>query len=216
MEGAITGYDNIKLLKKDRKEGETWRGYPIRNDQGLYYDANQQLKYDSEAPKGTITGEESSTILKNNSNWQDYDPSSQPPNASQFQDGGSSEQKFNFYDELENTMYDYEPDTYPSSYRRGGYLPKAEFGLDGSPVSYTNNPAFVGQSEVDWTGSGQDMFNTGLEPSSFWADQQSFNAAAPVNLNQGELPIQYNIDTNQAEEQQTKKQWASSLWMFAE
>ena len=207
MEGAITGYDNIKLLKKDRKEGETWRGYPIRNDQGLYYDANQQLKYDSEAPKGTITGEESSTILKNNPNWQDYDPSSQPPNASQFQDGGSSEQKFNFYDELENTMYDYEPDTYPSSYRRGGYLPKAEFGLDGSPVSYTNNPAFVGQSEVDWTGSGQDMFNTGLEPSSFWADQQSFNAAAPVNLNQGELPIQYNIDPNQAEEQQTKKQW---------
>jgi hypothetical protein len=64
MEGAITGYDNIKLLKKDRKEGETWRGYPIRNDQRLYYDANQQLKYDSEAPKGTITGEESSTDIK--------------------------------------------------------------------------------------------------------------------------------------------------------
>jgi hypothetical protein len=104
-------------------------------------------------------------------------------------------------------MYDYEPDAYPSSYRRGGYLPKAEFGLDGTPVSYTNNPAFVGQTEVDWTGSGQGMVNTGLEPSSFWSDQASFNQDPPVNSNQGELPTQYNIDPNQTEEYQTKKQW---------
>ena len=143
MEGAITGYDNIKLLKKDRKEGEDWRGYPIRSAEGL-----------------------------------------------QFQDGGSPEENFNFYEELENTMYDYEPDAYPSSYRRGGYLPKANFGLADTPVSNTDNPAFVGQTEVDWTGSGQDMFNTGLEPSSFWADQQSFNAAPPT------MPLQNESDPN--------------------
>jgi len=206
MEGAITGYDNIKLLKKDLKEGENWRGTPIRTAEGLYYDANQKLKLNSEAPYGTIDNEENNTLDKPLPNWQNYKPSPQPSNTLQFQDGGPTEEKFNFYDELENTMYDYEPDAYPSSYRRGGYLPKAQFGLDGSPISYTNNPAFVGQAEVDWTSSGQDMLNTGLEPSSFWADQQSFNAAAPVNLNQGELPTQYNIDPNQAEEYQTKKQ----------
>lgn len=207
MEGAITGYDNIQLLKKDRKEGENWRGTPIRSAEGLYYDANQKLKLNSEAPYGTITNEENNTLDKPLPNWQNYKSSPQPPNATQFQDGGSPEENFNFYEELENTMYDYEPNAYPSSYRRGGYLPKAQFGLNGTPVSYTDNPAFVGQAEVDWTNSAHNISNTGLEPSSFWTDQATFNAAPPVNSNQAELPTQYNVDPNQTEEQQLKKQW---------
>lgn len=189
MEGAITGYDNIKLLKKDRKEGENWRGTPNWRqeprieDEVLKQNNIQEIKI---TPKKEYTDEEMGIDPRT------YDDLIRDRRAGKLklQDGGSAEQKFNFYDELENTMYDYEPDAYPSSYRRGGYLPKAEFGLDGSPVSYTNNPAFVGQAEVDWTGSGQDMFNTGLEPSSFWADQQSFNAAAPS------MPLQNDSDPN--------------------
>jgi hypothetical protein len=203
MEGPITLYDDLKLLKKDKKEGENWRGTPNwrqepRTEDKVFKENNiQEIKI---TPKREYTDEEIGIDPRT------YDDLMKDKRARKLQDGGSPEENFNFYDELENTMYDYEPDTYPFSYQIGGYLPKANLGLADTPVSYTNNPAFVGQSEVDWTGSGQDMFNTGLEPSSFWADQQSFNAAAPVNSNQGELPTQYNIDPNQAEEYQTKKQ----------
>jgi len=206
LEGPITLYDNMKLLKKDRKEGENWRGTPNWRqeprieDKVLKQNNIQEIKI---TPKKEYTDEEMGIDPRT------YDDLMKDKRAGKLklQDGGSPEQKFNFYEELENTMYDYEPDAYPSSYRRGGYLPKAQFGLDGTPVSYTNNPAFVGQTEVDWTSSGQGMVNTGLEPSSFWSDQASFNQDPPVNSNQGELPTQYNIDPNQTEEYQTKKQW---------
>ena len=197
MEGPITLYDDIKLLKKDKKEGENlrgtpnWRQEPRTEDNTIY-------------PKPSINVNPPNK--RADPNFAVGDPGVSVTGLEPKAYGGSPEENFNFYEELENTMYDYEPNTYPSSYRRGGYLPKANFGLGDTPVSYNSNPAFVGQAEVDWTGSGQDMFNTGLEPSSFWADQQSFNAAAPVNLNQGELPTQYNIDPNQAEEYQTKKE----------
>jgi hypothetical protein len=204
MEGPITLYDDIKLLKKDKKEGENWRGTPNwrqepRTEDKVFKENNiQEIKI---TPKREYTDEEIGIDPRT------YDDLMKDKRARKLQDGGSPEENFNFYEELENTMYDYEPDTYPFSYQIGGYLPKANLGLADTPVSYSNNPAFVGQAEVDWTGSGQDMFNTGLQPSSFWADQQSFNAAPPINSNQGELPTQYNIDPNQAEEYQTKKQW---------
>ena len=88
LEGAITGYNSLKDLKKDRRQGTDYRGYPIRTAEGLYYDVNGNLKYDSKAPKGTITGEESSTILRNNPNWQDYSLGVQPSNTPQFYNGG--------------------------------------------------------------------------------------------------------------------------------
>lgn len=204
MEGPITLYDDLKLLKKDKKEGENWRGTPNwrqepRTEDKVFKENNiQEIKI---TPKREYTDEEIGIDPRT------YDDLMKDKRARKLQDGGSPEENFNFYDELENTMYDYEPDAYPFSYQIGGYLPKANLGLADTPVSYSNNPAFVGQAEVDWTGSGQDMFNTGLQSSSFWADQQSFNVAPPINSNQGELPTQYNIDPNQAEEYQTKKQW---------
>ena len=42
----------------------------------------------------------------------------------------------------------------------------------------TDNPAFAGQTEVDMTVNNAG--NTNLKPSSFWSDQQSFNAPAPT------------------------------------
>ena len=91
----------------------------------------------------------------------------------------------------------------------GGYLQKANFGLENTPVSYTGNPAFAGQTEVDMTVNNDG--NTNLQPSSFWADQQSFNTPAPAApkemQQQNEELTKYNVDPNQIEEYQAPKQF---------
>lgn len=51
---------------------------------------------------------------------------------------------------------------------------------DGGPVSYTNNPAFVGKSNIDLLSENSDIAVPGLQPSSFWNDSQSFNAPKPT------------------------------------
>jgi hypothetical protein len=91
----------------------------------------------------------------------------------------------------------------------GGYLQKATFGLENTPVSYTGNPAFAGQTEVDMTVNNDG--NTNLQPSSFWGDQQSFNTPAPAApkemQQQNEELTKYNVDPNQIEEYQAPKQF---------
>ncbi len=57
----------------------------------------------------------------------------------------------------------------------GGYLPTAEGG--NNPVDYTMNPAFVGKSNLDLISTYDNMGpDTGLQPSSFWGDMNSFDA----------------------------------------
>lgn len=51
---------------------------------------------------------------------------------------------------------------------------------DGGPVSYTNNPAFVGKSNIDLLSENGDIAVPGLQPSSFWNDSQSFNKPQPT------------------------------------
>jgi hypothetical protein len=51
---------------------------------------------------------------------------------------------------------------------------------DGGPVSYTNNPAFVGKSNIDLLSENSDVAVPGLQPSSFWNDSQSFNKPQPT------------------------------------
>ena len=50
----------------------------------------------------------------------------------------------------------------------------------GGGVSYTNNPAFVGKSNIDLLSENGDVAVPNLQPSSFWADSQSFNKPQPT------------------------------------
>jgi hypothetical protein len=113
-----------------------------------------------------------------------------------------------YADEEEETDYAF-GGYIPNYMAYGGYLQKATFGLENTPVSYTGNPAFVGQAEVDMTVNNAG--NTDLKPSSFWSDQQSFNAPAPTApkemQEQNEELTKYTVDPNQIEEYQAPKQF---------
>jgi len=52
--------------------------------------------------------------------------------------------------------------------------------FDQGGVSYTNNPAFVGKSNIDLLSENSDVAVPNLQPSSFWADSQSFNKPQPT------------------------------------
>ena len=92
-------------------------------------------------------------------------------------------------------------------YKKGGILRKALLGNE-TPVSYTGNPVFQGQSEVDWTANTAG--STNLQPSSFW--QQSTNntvlPTAPQQMQDQNAELtKYNVDPNQIEEYQAPKQF---------
>ena len=93
-------------------------------------------------------------------------------------------------------------------YSKGGILRKALLG-DQTPVSFTGNPIFEGQSEVDWTTNTAG--NTNLQPSNFWSNQQSFNAAppsAPKQMQEQNAELaKYTVDPNQIEEYQAPKKF---------
>lgn len=97
----------------------------------------------------------------------------------------------------------------PNYMAYGGYLPKAGNGLENTPISYTGNPIFAGQKEVDMTVNNTG--NTNLQQSAFWNDQQSFNAPAPTApkemQQQNEELTKYTVDPNQIEEYQAPKQF---------
>jgi hypothetical protein len=117
------------------------------------------------------------------------------PIDQELQDGGSPEdENFDFYRRLEKGMY-----TPPPMMRRGGRLPMAFEGLENTPVSYTSNPAFEGQREVDFTVNT--AANTNLEPSSFWSNFQP----APVPGAPIQQPEQINIMPENVEEYQATK-----------
>lgn len=117
------------------------------------------------------------------------------PIDQELQDGGSPEdENFEFYRRLEKGMY-----TPPPMMRRGGRLPMAFEGLENTPVSYTSNPAFEGQTEVDFTVNT--AANTNLQPSSFWSNFQP----APVPEAPIQQPEQINIMPENVEEYQATK-----------
>jgi hypothetical protein len=119
----------------------------------------------------------------------------------EYQEGGMPEveqspedENFEFYRRLEKGMY-----TPPPMMRRGGRLPMAFEGLENTPVSYTSNPAFEGQKEVDFTVNAAG--NTNLQPSSFWSNFQP----APVPGAPIQQPEQMNIQPENVEEYQATK-----------
>lgn len=117
------------------------------------------------------------------------------PIDQELQDGGTPEdENFEFYRRLEKGMY-----TPPPMMRRGGRLPMAFEGLENTPVSYTSNPAFEGQTEVDFTVNT--AANTNLQPSSFWSNFQP----APVSGAPIQQPEQINIMPENVEEYQATK-----------
>jgi hypothetical protein len=117
------------------------------------------------------------------------------PIDQELQDGGSPEdENFDFYRRLEKGMY-----TPPPMMRRGGRLPMAFEGLENTPVSYTSNPAFEGQREVDFTVNT--AANTNLQPSSFWSNfEPALVPGAPI-----QQPEQINIMPENVEEYQATK-----------
>lgn len=76
-----------------------------------------------------------------------------------------------------------------------------QFQPGGSPVTYTNNPALAGISNVDMISLNEGI--PGLQPSNFWSDQASFNAPAPVNPQK--QPDEIKTDVNQISSDQAKK-----------
>jgi hypothetical protein len=127
------------------------------------------------------------------------------PTNQEFQDGGMPEveqspedENFEFYRRLEQGMY-----TPPPTMRRGGKLPMAFEGLENTPVSYTSNPVFQGQKEVDFTVNTAG--NTNLQPSSFWSNFEP----APVPGAPIQQPEQINIQPENVEEYQATKSTAA-------
>lgn len=123
------------------------------------------------------------------------------PTNQEYQEGGMPEveespedQNFEFYRRLEQGMY-----TPPPMMRKGGRLPMAFEGLENTPVSYSSNPAFEGQKEVDFTVNTAG--NTNLQPSSFWSNFEP----APVPGAPIQQPEQMNIQPENVEEYQATK-----------
>ena len=124
------------------------------------------------------------------------------PIDQELQDGGSPEdENFDFYRRIEKGMY-----TTPPMMRRGGRLPMAFEGLENTPVSYTSNPAFEGQREVDFTVAPG--ANTNLPVKSYW-DAMGANAELDFNQNPQftppAQPEQINIRPENVEEYQATK-----------
>ena len=124
------------------------------------------------------------------------------PVDQEMQTGGTPEvgmpqedENFDFYRRLADNMY------YQPQLRRGGYLPMAFEGLENTPISYTSNPAFEGQKEVDFTVAPG--ANTNLQPSSIWSSMQSFEQEAPAST--FTQPEQINIAPENVEEYQATK-----------
>jgi hypothetical protein len=90
----------------------------------------------------------------------------------------------------------------------------------GGGVSYTNNPAFVGKSNIDLLSENGDVAVPNLQPSSFWSDSQSFNKPQPTPFDnctedQKKDPTSpcyegYTIDPNQQISDTLKKEMMDS------
>ena len=89
-------------------------------------------------------------------------------------------------------------------FQPGGY--KAQ-----SPVVFTDNPAHVGMSNVDMISLNEGIPN--LKPSSFWADQASFNEEVPVNA--AKQPEQIKTDPTQISSDQAKKAYQATPGDFS-
>ena len=80
-----------------------------------------------------------------------------------------------------------------------------------SPVTYTDNPAFVGMSNVDMLTLNEGI--QGLQPSNFWNEQASFNDAVPVNTQK--QPEEIKMDKAQLSSDQAKKAYQATPGKFS-
>jgi hypothetical protein len=86
-----------------------------------------------------------------------------------------------------------------------------QFPNGGSPVTFTDNPALVGMSNVDMISLNEGI--PGLQQSSFWGDQASFNKPAPVNTQK--QPEQIKMDKTQVSSDQAKKAYQATPGDFS-
>jgi hypothetical protein len=80
-----------------------------------------------------------------------------------------------------------------------------------SPVTYTDNPALVGMSNVDMLTLNEGI--QGLQPTNFWNDQQSFNEKVPVNTQK--QPEEIKMDKAQLSSDQAKKEYQATPGNFS-
>ena len=86
------------------------------------------------------------------------------------------------------------------------FIPRADGGAE-TPVTYTNNPALAGLTDVDMISLNPGI--SGINQSSFWNDQASFNEPAPER-DKSKDPIEYKIDAEQPQSHQVENVYSGA------
>jgi len=86
------------------------------------------------------------------------------------------------------------------------FMPYVQTGAE-TPVTYTNNPALAGMTDVDMISLNPGIL--GINKSSFWNDQASFNPPAPER-DKSKDPIEYKIDEEQPQSHQVENVYSGT------
>jgi len=98
----------------------------------------------------------------------------------------------------------------PDNMQFGGdlrrFIPRADGGAE-TPVTYTSNPALAGMTDVDMLSLNPGI--SGINKSSFWNDQASFNEPVPER-DKSKDPIEYKIDEEQPQSHQVENVYSGT------
>jgi hypothetical protein len=86
------------------------------------------------------------------------------------------------------------------------FMPYVQTGAE-TPVTYTSNPALAGMTDVDMISLNPGI--SGINKSSFWNDQASFNPPAPER-DKSKDPIEYKVDPNQGQSHQAENVYSGT------
>ena len=86
------------------------------------------------------------------------------------------------------------------------FMPYVQSGAE-TPVTYTSNPALAGMTDVDMISLNPGI--SGINKSSFWNDQASFNPPAPER-DKSKDPIEYKVDPNQGQSHQAENVYSGT------
>lgn len=86
------------------------------------------------------------------------------------------------------------------------FMPYVQSGAE-TPVTYTSNPALAGMTDVDMISLNPGI--AGINKSSFWNDQASFNPPAPER-DKSKDPIEYKVDPNQGQSHQAENVYSGT------
>ena len=86
------------------------------------------------------------------------------------------------------------------------FMPYVQSGAE-TPVTYTSNPALAGMTDVDMISLNPGI--SGINKSSFWNDQASFNPPAPER-DKSKDPVEYKVDPNQGQSHQAENVYSGT------